>query len=617
MAVNNRKRKFGGDKWYETTYNEVAESKFNHADQTYLELYKKAEKLLKREVEEHERSTKMNKKSEEAWLGTVVEKGTMSDRMSAVQLKFQQSPVQSLFYLEKLVVLLEKKKMRDSVSLFRCLKEIMVKDLLPPHRKLIAFDMRPLNKVNELSSGNFSTVNRRLIMWKFEDDLKKMYQRIVVAGQDLASSQVEGVAEQACIIVADLLILCPEQEQFLLNALVNKIGHPKKKVDVTVTKQLERLLEKHPNMRLTVATELERLIFRKNIIERTQFYAIHSLNRIQLRSGDDDLALKLLRIYFSLFKILIVKDATSSRLLEMVVRGANQSFPYAKDRSSELTVETDDFYKLVHTTPKLSTALSILNLLYQMQTYNSNLSDRFYSVLYQRILRVRSSSADAKFFYLMRQALKTDTVIERVRAFVKRLMQLALNNSASFAAAALLTYDELLKDKPSVIKVGDEKMQKELVTKLDGSGYKPEVRNPLFARADLSTDTELLLLSQHFHPSVAHFAQSIVRGKPIVYKGNALMDFTLIRFLDRLAFKNPKQKHKTAENGDAKEKEKAVKEEDELSDVGSEEFDEFMEVDKKIDDMSDGESDESMEEMSDEESDKALEEMSDEESDDE
>lgn len=78
----------------------------------------------------------------------------------------------------------------------------------------------------------------------------------------MASSQIEGVAEQACIILADLLILRSEQEQFLLSALINKIGHPKKKVDVTVTQQLERLLEKHPNMRLTVAAELERLIFR-------------------------------------------------------------------------------------------------------------------------------------------------------------------------------------------------------------------------------------------------------------------------------------------------------------------------------------------------------------------
>jgi hypothetical protein len=43
----------GGNKWYEIGYNEVASTKFDHADLTYLKSYKKAEKLLKREVELH------------------------------------------------------------------------------------------------------------------------------------------------------------------------------------------------------------------------------------------------------------------------------------------------------------------------------------------------------------------------------------------------------------------------------------------------------------------------------------------------------------------------------------------------------------------------------------
>lgn len=53
---------------------------------------------------------------------------------------------------------------------------------------------------------------------------------------------------------------------------------------------------------------------------------------------------------------------------------------------------------------------------------------------------------------------------------------------------------------------------KTFTTKLEGVGYKPEARNPLFAHADQSADTELRLLAKHFHPSVAHFAQSILEG---------------------------------------------------------------------------------------------------------
>jgi hypothetical protein len=36
---------------------------------------------------------------------------------------------------------------------------------------------------------------------------------------------------------------------------------------------------------------------------------------------------------------------------------------------------------------------------------------------------------------------------------------LALNNTPSFAAAALLLYNDILKEKPNLIKVGDAKMQ--------------------------------------------------------------------------------------------------------------------------------------------------------------
>lgn len=63
-------------------------------------------------------ANKTSKKSEDAWLDTVVEKGTMSDRLSAIQLKFQKDPVHSLGYLERIVGMLEKKKMRDAINLF-------------------------------------------------------------------------------------------------------------------------------------------------------------------------------------------------------------------------------------------------------------------------------------------------------------------------------------------------------------------------------------------------------------------------------------------------------------------------------------------------------------------
>lgn len=52
---------------------------------------------------------------------------------------------------------------------------------------------------------------------------------------------------------------------------------------------------------------------------------------------------------------------------------------------------------------------------------------------------------------------------------------------------------------------------------------------------------ELLVLARHYHPTVALFASNILQGLKINYSGDPLQDFTLIRFLDKFVFKNPKK----------------------------------------------------------------------------
>uniref|UniRef100_A0A8R1EBV1 CBF domain-containing protein n=1 Tax=Caenorhabditis japonica TaxID=281687 RepID=A0A8R1EBV1_CAEJA len=71
--------------------------------------------------------------------------------------------------------------------------------------------------------------------------------------------------------------------------------------------------------------------------------------------------------------------------------------------------------------------------------------------------------------------------------------------------------------------------------------YDTVARNPLFVDASHVADNELLLLSHHFHPSVGVFAKALLEGREINYGGDALNDFTLMAFLDRFAFRNPKE----------------------------------------------------------------------------
>lgn len=76
--------------------------------------------------------------------------------------------------------------------------------------------------------------------------------------------------------------------------------------------------------------------------------------------------------------------------------------------------------------------------------------------------------------------------------------------------------------------------------------YNPLVRNPLYGGGEFCTYIELLNLKNHFHPTVSLFATNIINGESVAYNGDPLNDFTLIRFLDRFVFKNPKRSTESA-----------------------------------------------------------------------
>lgn len=82
--------------------------------------------------------------------------------------------------------------------------------------------------------------------------------------------------------------------------------------------------------------------------------------------------------------------------------------------------------------------------------------------------------------------------------------------------------------------------------KLPTTKYNPWARNPLYGGGEFCAYTELYSLKNHFHPTVALYATNIINEHIIKYSGDPLNDFTLIRFLDRFVFKNPKKPEEKA-----------------------------------------------------------------------
>merc|ERR1719468_1032816 len=216
-----------------------------------------------------------------------------------------------------------------------------------------------------------------------------------------------------------------------------------------------------------------------------------------------------------------------------------------------------------------------------------SVTDRFYSALYKKILdpELTTSSKQVMFLNLLYKAIKGDTSVPRVRAFMKRLLQVISYQPSHLVCGLLFLMSEITKGRPEIVteipkaesadaddkfvdddddeeehykdvtedgeEDVDEKTAKKVksgwtfkgtsVNREEKQDYDPNCRNPIYSGAEKCDYWELQSLSQHFHPSASLFANNILENDPIKYTGDPLSDFTLPRFLDRFVFRNPKK----------------------------------------------------------------------------
>ncbi|NXL83516.1 CEBPZ protein, partial [Alectura lathami] len=588
-------------KWYELEY--TSETSAEPQDQALLSQYKAlAQKLYQHETDLYKSKTEYQKGASSAWMKTVVSSGTLADRMAAMTLLIQDSAVHSLQFIENLVSLVKKKGSRQqSLMALDTFRELLISDLLPDTRKLWSFSQRPLNNIGKLSSGNRDSRDRRLILWYFEHQLKLQVAEFVQALETLSHDSLTATKARALAAAHELLCNKPEQEKFLLVQLVNKLGDPQNKIATKASYLLETLLHRHPNMKAVVCSEVERLLYRSNISAKTQYYAMCFLNQIVLSHEETPLANKLITLYFCFFRSCIKKKDIESKMLSALLSGVNRAYPYAETGDEKVKEQMNTLFKVLHLV-NFSTSIQALMLLFQVMDSQQTVSDRYYAALYKKLLDpgLATCSKPSMFLNLVYKSLKADVVLRRVKAFVKRLLQVTSGQMPPFICGTLYLLSELLKVKPGLrVQLQDhvesdeeecfkdqeeaedseetfvdadkevereERTPAENSAKTNGSSsaaswvhhvnmggrkngvsYDPLHRNPLYCGAESTSLWELKKLSEHFHPSVALFAKTILEGNHIQYSGDPLQDFTLMRFLDRFVYRNPKL-HKGKEN---------------------------------------------------------------------
>lgn len=232
-----------------------------------------ATKALSSASEAFER--KVNNSSSAALKRTLDKEKTVGDKIAAETLLVQESPVHRLDELRNLLDFALKKKRRERNLAIDALKDLFIHNLLPSDRRLVFFEDRVF------TCGKGELTKRNLIYALYETELKLVYREFVQILEECARDPLVFMREVAVKTMTELLIEKPENESALLAMLVNKLGDPERKVSSLASQRLISLIYRHhPQMRLVVVKEVERLVLRQNITRKTQYYAVNFLNQI-------------------------------------------------------------------------------------------------------------------------------------------------------------------------------------------------------------------------------------------------------------------------------------------------------------------------------------------------
>ncbi|KAK3485043.1 CBF/Mak21 family-domain-containing protein [Neurospora hispaniola] len=569
-----------------------------------------AEALLKEDAARY--SALQASSSTQKFMSTIMSSGTLSDKVSALTLSIQESPLHNQKAFETLIGLAGKKSRSQALAALGALVDLLGNGtVLPSTRRLRPFNMQPAllaalqdQAVLHWVQGQKLPANltdSHLMMWAYEDWLKAAYFRIVQLLEIWSTDQIEHSRMRALEFVFTLLRDKPEQEANLLRLLVNKLGDRERKIASRASYLLLQLLNIHPAMKsIVISTVEQEVLLKPGQGLRTKYYAIITLNQTILSTKEPAIANTLLRIYFEAFLSLLKTGSlgnlealnsedksggsnrkakkgkqnhteasaneqdTTQKLVSALLTGVNRAVPFTTADDETMEKHLDTLFRITHSS-NFNTSVQALMLIQQLAVTKHLAVDRFYRTLYESLLdpRLITSSKQALYMNLLFRALKNDADVRRVKAFVKRLVQVLNLHQPSFACGVLYLISELenmFPDLHSLITVPEENeddgveaykdvnddaalqgslLRGDAPTSRRATGYDGRKRNPEHSNAHRSCLWELAPLLSHFHPSVQVYASNLLVRQKGLPKPD-LANHNLMHFLDKFVYRNPK-----------------------------------------------------------------------------
>lgn len=411
--------------------------------------------LLKTDYIIYEEQKNSKQSDDHEWIRTVLSSGTVSDKLAAHTVLLQESPVHNLRSVESLLRFVNTKGKRECVMAIDNLRDLFIGDLLIPKEKLHTFEelvgaVEP--KWLLTPGGKPGERERFLVISHVEDQIRSLYKKFIDALITVSHDSLEALKMKSLKTMFDLFVNNPEQEKYLLSCMINKLGDPTAKIASQTAHLLSQIISQHhPQMKLIVVKEVERLIFRPHISPRTEYYCLCFLSEMVFTAAvDTELANAMINIYFTVFNKCIKEGEINNRTMSTLLTGVSRAFPYSKLELDYLQKYLTTFYKILHYV-NLNTGIQTLSLIFNLVNFNESgsLTDHFYSTLYRFIANpeVDHCAKSNLLLNLVYRSIKKDSVNKRVRAFVKRLFQVAILSSSAFVISILVLVSETLKTK--------------------------------------------------------------------------------------------------------------------------------------------------------------------------
>ncbi|XP_053394163.1 CCAAT/enhancer-binding protein zeta-like [Mercenaria mercenaria] len=166
-------------------------------DEMVKQMEEFASKLLHDEIMVYNKQRESTKRSDVRWMKTVLSSGTLADKIAALTVLIQESPIHNLSHLDTLITMAKKKGRRENIQAIDALKEIFKTDLIPEDRKLQTFDQHKFLKLGPAAGWNKDVVDRKLIQWCFEAQLKTRFADFVKILEGMAHDTVLSTKQKA------------------------------------------------------------------------------------------------------------------------------------------------------------------------------------------------------------------------------------------------------------------------------------------------------------------------------------------------------------------------------------------------------------------------------------